>query len=302
MNIMEKKKPMKIKITNKMTIDEFCNKYDKVILGIFIILIIITRIYKFDELPRAIGIDEAGMAYDSYCISNYGVDRYLNSFPLYLTNFGGGQSALYAYLSAILIKVFGINKITIRLPALLLFSIGIISSYLLIKEWKDKKQALLFTFLIIICPWHIINSRVGLDCNLLGGFFMLDLYLLQKAKKNWQYIVAGVMIGITLYTYALSYVIIPIFLLVWISYMLYMKKITIKQIILLGIPIFLLALPLMYMILLNNGIFKTEQIGIFTVPKLPEYRIGEVAISNIWKLRTNEFENNIFRTKHALLY
>lgn len=153
------------------------------------------------------------------------------------------------------------------------------------KEWKDKKTALLFTFLIIICPWHIISSRFGLDCNLLSGLFMLDLYLLHKAKKNWQYILAGVMIGLTLYTYALSYIIIPIFLIVWISYMLYMKKINIKQIILLGIPIFLFALPLMYMILLNNGVFEKTQFGIFTIPKLWEYRIGEVSISNIWKHR-----------------
>lgn len=112
---------------------------------------------------------------------------------------------------------------------------------------------------------------------------MLDLYLLHKAKKNWQYVLAGIAIGITLYTYALAYIIIPAFLLVWLIYMLYMKKINIKQIIILGIPIFILALPLMYMILLNNGVFSKTQFGIFTIPKLWEYRIGEVAISNIWK-------------------
>ena len=159
---------MKIQVTNKISIDEFCEKYYKVILFIFIILVIISRIYKFGELPSAIGLDEAGAAYDSYCIANYGVDRYLNSLPVYLINFGGGQSALYAYMSALFIKVLGANIITYRIPALIIFCIGIVCSYLLIANYKDKKTALLFTLLIIICPWHIINSRVGLDCNLLS--------------------------------------------------------------------------------------------------------------------------------------
>ena len=187
---------MKIQITNNESIDEFCEKHYKKILFIFILLIIISRIYKFGELPKAIGVDEAGAAYDAYCLANYGVDRYLNSFPLYLVNFGGGQSSLYAYLSVIFIKLFGSNIVSYRLPSLLIFCIGIICSYLLIEEYKDKKTALLFTFLIIICPWHIIYSRIGLDCNLLSGMFMLDLYLLHKAKKNYQYIIAGIMIGV----------------------------------------------------------------------------------------------------------
>ncbi len=292
---------MKIQITNNESIDEFCEKHYKKILFIFIILIIISRIYKFGELPRAIGVDEAGAAYDAYCLANYGVDRYLNSFPLYLVNFGGGQSSLYAYLSVIFIKLFGSNIVSYRLPALLIFCIGIICSYLLIEEYKDKKTALLFTFLIIICPWHIIYSRIGLDCNLLSGMFMLDLYLLHKAKKNYQYIIAGIMIGLTLYTYALTYIIIPMFLLVWIIYMLYMRKIKIKQVILLGIPIFLLALPLMYMILLNNNIFDRTQFGIFTIPKLPEYRENEVNISNIWKFGLQSLKTT-FLTENTIYY
>lgn len=168
---------MKLQITNKISIDEFCEKNYKKILFIFIILIIISRIYKFGELPKALGLDEAGTAYDSYCIANYGVDRYLNSFPLYLINFGGGQSALYAYISAIFIKIFGANIITYRLPTLIVFCIGIICSYLLISEYKNKKTALLFTFLIIICPWHIIYSRIGLDCNLLSRNVYVRLIL-----------------------------------------------------------------------------------------------------------------------------
>ena len=86
-------------------IDIFYQKYDKVIWVIFTIILLITVIYKFGEFPTYIGVDEAGMAYDAVNLANFGEDRYMNSYPLYLTNFGSGQSVLCGYLAVIFIKI-----------------------------------------------------------------------------------------------------------------------------------------------------------------------------------------------------
>lgn len=266
--------------TNK-TIDDFINKHYKKILLVFLLLIFITRIYKFGEIPNFIGVDEAGAAYDAYCLSKYGVDRYLNSFPLYLINFGGGQSALYSYATIPFIKLIGTNIIAYRLPELLFFLMGIVVCYILANKMKDKKIALLYTFLIIICPWNIEASRQGLDCNLLAPMFMLDVLLLVTANKNWHYIVAGLAIGVTLYTYCLAWILIPVFLLIYIIYMLWVNRINFKQVILLGIPIALLATPLIYLILLNKGYVTRTNFGIFTIPKLFFFRQGEISINNL---------------------
>lgn len=263
------------------TIDNFIDKHYKKILLVFLLLIFITRIYKFGEIPNFIGVDEAGAAYDAYCLSEYGVDRYLNSFPLYLINFGGGQSALYAYATIPFIKLIGANIIAYRLPELLFFLMGIVVCYILADKMKDKKIALLYTFLIIICPWNIEASRQGLDCNLLAPMFMLDVLLLVTANKNWHYIVAGLAIGVTLYTYCLAWILIPVFLLIYIIYMLWVNKINFKQVILLGIPIALLATPLIYLILLNKGYVTRTNFGIFTIPKLFFFRQGEISINNL---------------------
>lgn len=263
------------------TIDNFIDKHYKKILLVFLLLIFITRIYKFGEIPNFIGVDEAGAAYDAYCLSEYGVDRYLNSFPLYLINFGGGQSALYAYATIPFIKLIGANIIAYRLPELLFFLMGIVVCYILANKMKDKKIALLYTFLIIICPWNIEASRQGLDCNLLAPMFMLDVLLLVTANKNWHYIVAGLAIGMTLYTYCLAWILIPVFLLIYIIYMLWVNKINFKQVILLGIPIALLATPLIYLILLNKGYATRTNFGIFTIPKLFFFRQGEISIKNL---------------------
>ena len=176
-------------------LDNFINSHYKIILAIFLVLVFITRIYKFGETPSFIQVDEAGAAYDAYCLAEYGIDRYQNSYPLYLINFGGGQSALYAYATIPFIKLFGANIVAYRLPELLFFLMGILVCYILINKVKDKKTALLYTFLIIISPWNIEASRQGLDCNLLAPMFMLDLLLLINAKKNYQYIIAGISIG-----------------------------------------------------------------------------------------------------------
>lgn len=263
------------------TIDDFINKHYKKILLVFLLLIFITRIYKFGEIPNFIGVDEAGAAYDAYCLSKYGVDRYLNSFPLYLINFGGGQSALYSYATIPFIKLIGTNIIAYRLPELLFFLMGIVVCYILANKMKDKKIALLYTFLIIICPWNIEASRQGLDCNLLAPMFMLDVLLLVTANKNWHYIVAGLAIGVTLYTYCLAWILIPVFLLIYIIYMLWVNRINFKQVILLGIPIALLATPLIYLILLNKGYVTRTNFGIFTIPKLFFFRQGEISINNL---------------------
>lgn len=264
-------------------LDNFINSHYKIILAIFLVLVFITRIYKFGETPSFIQVDEAGAAYDAYCLAEYGIDRYQNSYPLYLINFGGGQSALYAYATIPFIKLFGANIVAYRLPELLFFLMGILVCYILVNKVKDKKTALLYTFLVIISPWNIEASRQGLDCNLLAPMFMLDLLLLINAKKNYQYIIAGISIGITLYTYCLSWLLIPAFLVVYIIYMLIIKKINFKQIILIGIPIAIFAIPLIYLLLLNKGYASRTNFGIFTIPKLFFFRQGEISISNIFK-------------------
>ena len=160
---------------------------------------------------------------------------------------------------------------------------SVIVSYLLVSKSKNKKTALLFTFLIITCPWNIANARMALDCNLYAGFFMLDLYLLNKAKRSYQYFIAGIAIGVTLYTYCLSWITIPFFLLVWAIYMFYIKKIKFRNLVILGIPIAIFALPLIYFLLLNYGIVEQTQIGIFTLPILRDFRAEQINIVNWFK-------------------
>ena len=238
------------------------------------------RCYNFGEVPRGLHVDEAGMAYDAFSLANFKVDRHLKHLPVYLINFGGGQSALYAYLAAIIIKFLGITTIAIRLPALLCSAFSIIAVYFIARKPFGKKIAMILMFLWVINPWNIMASRWGLDCNLLGPVSIISLWLLFKADKWYDYIVAGIGIGLVLYTYAISYIIMPVFLILIILYMLYTKRITFKNTIIFGLPILILALPLILMVIINT--FDLPEISfLITIPKLGFYRGSEVGIGNV---------------------
>lgn len=249
----------------------------------FFLLSIFLHVYRLDAVPYGLHIDEAGMGYDAYCLANYGVDRYLNSFPVYLVNFGRGQSALYAYLCMILVKLWGLNTWTMRLPAAL---IGILfyltGTDLLRKRWGEKR-ALLPAFLMAVMPYFIMQSRFGLDCNLMLGVTTIGLWFLIKAiekRKLWWYFLAGIVWGIAYYTYALSYLHNTIFLILAGVYLLYCKKSKWVQLLLLYAPVIFFGLPLLAVILINSMGHGSVVIGMITIPRLPAYAGGEIRLTD----------------------
>lgn len=263
-------------------IKEFMKKAKlDIICFVFIFAIaIFLRSYKLDKIPFGVNVDEAGMAYDAFCLANFKVDRALNRRPVYFVNFGGGQSVLYGYITSFFIENIGYNLQVIRMTAVLFNCFAIFLFYLMVRKYIGKKSALALVTLLTINPWNIMSSRWGLDCNLLAPCLIISIFFLVRAKKWYDYILAGISFGITLYTYAISYIIIPLFLLLVLGYMLYTKKINFKNIIVLGIPIFILAVPLILMIFVNNGIIDQINWKI-TIPKLPDYRGSEINFKNI---------------------
>ena len=248
-----------------------------------------TSVFRLGEIPYGLNVDEAGMAYDAISLVNYGVDRYLKPYPVYFINFGGGQNAMYTYLSALLINFFGYSPAIIRIPAVALRLCSFIAIYFILKsDWKEHAcqhydRTLIFLFLFSVCPYFIMQSRWGLESNLLVGFFTISICLLVYAIRNNDaklFFVSGISFGLTLYTYALSYIIIPLFLFWLLIYLISLKKVKLLQVFILSVPIVILAVPLLLMILVNKG-YVPEFQGIFTIPQLHFYRGDEVSFTNV---------------------
>lgn len=263
----------------------YINKYYYWGIGLLLGITIFTSFFKLGEVPYGMHVDEAGMAYDAMSISKYGVDRYLNINPIYLINYGGGQSAMYMYIASILIKIFGYSSFIIRLPIAIFRVLTFISIIFILRKDGNKLRRLIFLFLFSITPYFIMQSRWGLDCNLLISFISIALAFLicsieQKKPRLILLLCSGITFGLSLYTYALSYIILPIFLFFLCIYILYIKRFKFRHLIILGLPIFILAIPLILMILINNGIIN-EIHGFITIPLLKNYRGSEISLNNI---------------------
>ena len=111
---------------------------------------VFTKFYKLAEIPYGIHVDEAAMGYDAWSLANFGVDRWRNYLPVYLVNFGGGQSALYAYLCAILIKLTGgdVSLFLMRLPGAIISLIAYISALVLLYKAIGKRWMMAGAFLL----------------------------------------------------------------------------------------------------------------------------------------------------------
>ncbi|MBR1439801.1 MAG: glycosyltransferase family 39 protein [Lachnospiraceae bacterium] len=245
-----------------------------------------TRLYQLQSLPAHLHIDEAGMGYDAWCLARYGVDRYGKSWPLYMTNFGSGQSSMYAFLCAELFKLFGFHVILLRIPIVIFSLINLVFGMLIAKElFQNRPVPVLLTgALLVFCPVFILQSRFGLDCSLMlgAGTCFLFFYVTALRRNTWSaYLIAGLIGGLSLYTYALSYLVLPIFLFLSFLILLLTKRVSIgKWFGMIGIMA-LIAAPLIWIQIIN--LFDLEEVVLwkFTLTKLVSYRSSELTLPSI---------------------
>ncbi len=249
------------------------------LMALILLVSVFLKTWRLTSVPSGIHVDEAGMAYDAWCLANFGMDRWLNSWPVYLINFGGGQSALLAYLVMIAIRLTGdFSLLTIRIVSVLLSVLASICWVVFLHKTMDRVFALLGAGLLSIMPYFIMQCRFGLDCNLLVNMLSISLLctLIAVRKDRYPfYFLAGACWGLTYYTYALSYIPNTLIILT-ISLVLFLQdRKRLKKLLVMLIPIVLMGMPLFLMLLINTLDKGVKHFGPITIPRLPNYRGGE---------------------------
>ncbi len=244
------------------------------------VIFLITRLWQLTTLPAGMHIDEAGMAYDAWCLANWGVDRHLKSWPVYLMNFSSGQSSLYAFLCAFLFRIFGYSMWMVRMPSVIFSFLTFVFGVKIAKRLYPNHifPSLLVGGLIVIAPYFIMAGRLGLDCNLMLGVSTIFLYSFMMAietQKRWRYFVTGLIGGILLYSYVLTYIVLPLFLLFSLIYVIATKKFSFVHWVIMAVPLAVLAFPLILVQAVNYFDLPEMQLGIFTITKMMSYRISE---------------------------
>src|ERR1700689_3486693 len=74
------------------------------------------RLVNISGNPPGLYQDESAIGYNAYSILKTGKDEYGVSYPLYFESFGDYKLPVYIYLTAISIKLFGMNEFAVRFP------------------------------------------------------------------------------------------------------------------------------------------------------------------------------------------
>ena len=219
-----------------------------VLFGAITALFLATRLFRLDMAPftaEGMHFDEMSAAYDAWCIQGWGVDRHLTRFPVYFMNTGPGQNALYIYLAAIAFKLFGFSLFKFRMVAVICALAAYVCLYFLSgKLFGDGLVSLIPNALMTVMPVFLMSEHWGLESYLFLSFSIISFYFLILAidkGSTGYFVLDGILWGITFYTYGVSYVVIPLFGILTLGYLLYMKKIRIRDILGLGVPMALLG-------------------------------------------------------------
>ncbi len=157
--------------------------------ALFIIfaLALVLRTYKLGSLPFSLHQDEVMNGYVGRFILLNGKDLYGNSWPLiYFDRFGDYPNVLPMYISGLSTFIFGVNEFAVRFPIALIASLAIFPTYLL-AFWifKDKKTALVASFLLAVTPWHIVLSRATSENIIASTVFLTAIvFLINSIRKE----------------------------------------------------------------------------------------------------------------------
>lgn len=253
--------------------------FDKYCFFIILLIAILARTWDFGSVPAGFNQDGAMAAVDAKALADYGTDRFGMKYPVHFTAWGYGQmSVLLSYLMVPFIEVAGLNEITARLPILIVSLFGILAFYGLIKNILGRTAGLLALFFIAINPWHIMQSRWALDCNLFPHFFLIGCYFLYLStfKRGYLYL-SMTAFAFCMYSYGVSFLTVPIFLALVAGYSLWKKIFDLRDIALGGITYLLVSGPIWAVMVINFLRLPSIETPIFTIPFFPDsVRSGDI--------------------------
>lgn len=258
-------------MTNKIT------KYALIFLIIITFFAGFLRFYSIDKVPVSLYWDEVSFAYNAYSIATTGKDEYGTPFPFLFRAFNDYKLPGNVYLMVPIVKVFGLNEITVRFPSVLSGTAAVFLFFFLIKELfmytklKENQQTiigLLACFSLAISPWHIQFSRGEFEANSALTVVIIGLYFLLRGirGKKKSFYLAMVMLPLAFTFYRSIYIFLPLLLVIFT--ILFSKQIFNKQFYkqrFIGVLIFcILTIPSLFFIFSSNGLVRTGQVSIFS--------------------------------------
>ena len=237
-----------------------------------ILFFTLLRLYRFGSVPGGFNQDGAMAAVDALALTTHGTDRFGTWLPAHFTAWGYGQmSVLLSYCMVPFFRLFGMNAVTARLPMLLWSFAGMAAAYGFLRRLLNRRAALLGLLFLCICPWHFMQSRWALDCNLFPHAFLLGLALLYRGAERPAALCGSmVFFALGMYSYGVAFLSVPLFLLLACILLLAQKRIRLGQALLCALIYFGLSFPIYGTMLINAMGWETVKLPFVTMPYFPD--------------------------------
>jgi 4-amino-4-deoxy-L-arabinose transferase-like glycosyltransferase len=170
------------------------------------------RFFRLASVPVGVLYDEAYNGIDIIRILD-------GARPLFLPD-NYGREALFIYLQAVSVSLFGQTDLALRLVSAVIGAITLPLSYLVIRRLFGHRVALLTCAWLAVSLWHVMYSRIGLRTISLPLALAMAFYFLWRGlDERWRstdgsppqspspsrstiwFALAGVALGLSLYTY-----------------------------------------------------------------------------------------------------
>lgn len=232
------------------------------------LLFLFTRFYKISEIPSGVYWDEASIGYNAYSILQTGKDEWGNALPLHFKAFGEYKLPVYIYSVILPVKLFGLNELSVRLPAVIFALFNILLTYLIARKIsKNEIVGLLSAFSLSITPYFFIFSRVGYEAVPGLTFFLLGVFFfLQTQQRSWNFIFSTASLVLSMYTYNGYRILSPLTLLIFSIWLIILWKAKLNRriipLILAGAIFILGSFPLYNFLRSENSISRFQAVGI----------------------------------------
>ncbi len=154
------------------------------------------RLYRIGAVPLEMGCDLP-------LIQGNVAQLLQGELPIFFTAHPG-REGLYFYLAAPVAAVFGLGHVTIKVMAALLGLISLPLLYLVGRELFDRRVGLWAALLGAASHWQIMISRAGFRSSTLPPVLLGMWLALARAVRTGSlraYLVGGLLLGLSLYTY-----------------------------------------------------------------------------------------------------
>lgn len=225
------------------------------------------RVYKLENIPSGAHADEASWGYNAYSILKTGKDEHGVRYPLIFKAFGDQKLPAYIYSLVPSVKLFGLNNFAVRFPSVLAGSLLTIFIFMLLLQFGfSMPLSFLGALTAAVSPWNISLSRLfGHDSNLALLFFMIGLFFALKsvkARKVFPFVVSGVFLGLTWYSYVAYRFITPITMIVFSIVYLRQEKNIKRYLVALFGTFFIVVFPLTILSFSGQGTARFGQISL----------------------------------------